>query len=74
MNQFAADPLFNKTLQAFDSDSLKSLFLNVFEVTFKLFRLVQIYKLFFLISLRDLIARDLIARKWILKHNLILHN
>ncbi len=30
MNQFATDPLFNKKLQAFDSDSLKSLFLNVF--------------------------------------------
>ena len=30
--QFSADPMFNKRLQAFDSDSLKSLFLNVFEV------------------------------------------
>lgn len=28
--QFATDPLFSKRLKAFDSDSLKSLFLNVF--------------------------------------------
>ena len=28
--QFSTDPMFNKRLQAFDSDSLKSLFLNVF--------------------------------------------
>jgi hypothetical protein len=30
--QFRTDPLFSKKLQAFDSDSLKCLFLNVFEV------------------------------------------
>ena len=47
MNQFAADPLFNKTLQAFDSDSLKSLFLNVFEVNFKLYRLAHTCRFFF---------------------------
>jgi hypothetical protein len=30
-SQFIPDPLFNKRLQAFDSGTLKSLFLNVFE-------------------------------------------
>jgi hypothetical protein len=32
-NQFLPDPLFQKRLQAFDSNTLKSLFLNAFEVT-----------------------------------------
>lgn len=31
-NQFLPDPLFHKRLQAFDSNTLKSLFMNVFEV------------------------------------------
>lgn len=44
--QFSTDPLFNKRLQAFDSDSLKSLFLNVFEVIFYSLRLGIVYKWF----------------------------
>lgn len=33
-HQFLPDPLFGRRLQAFDSNSLKSLFMNAFEVIF----------------------------------------
>ena len=36
---YNTDPLFSKKLQAFDSDSLKCLFVNVFEVNLLKFRL-----------------------------------
>ena len=39
--------MFNKRLQAFDSDSLKSLFLNVFEVKIILLRQVRTFRLNF---------------------------
>ncbi len=44
-NQFLPDPLFQKRLQAFDSNTLKSLFLNAFEVTLRICRRGQTYRL-----------------------------
>ena len=35
--QFSEDPLFQRKIKAFDSNSLKGLLLNVFDVTDKLF-------------------------------------
>lgn len=43
-SQFLPDPLFHKRLQAFDSNTLKSLFMNVFEVNEKIFRPGKICK------------------------------
>jgi hypothetical protein len=37
-NQFLPDPLFSRRLQAFDSNSLKSLFMNIFGVSLGLAR------------------------------------
>lgn len=44
-NQFLPDPLFQKRLQAFDSNTLKSLFLNAFEVRVKIHRQERTCKL-----------------------------
>lgn len=39
MNQFHVNPLIQKQLQLFDSNSLKGLFLNIFDVIFLIFSL-----------------------------------
>ena len=61
--QFTTDPLFNKRLLAFDSDSLKCLFLNVFEVLSTRFRQETTCKSSFLMNPQIKTSRNATAKQ-----------